>query len=87
MSNMTLTKFVLNKSGVRELLRSPEAASVCEELAQQAVSKLGNGYATNTYTGTNRVNVSVYPETKEAIDENSEHNTLLTTLGPYVKWR
>lgn len=87
MSSMTLTKFVLNKKGVKELLLSSEAAAVCEELAQQAVSQLGSGYAISTYNGRNRVNVSVYPETKEAMDDNSEHNTLLTTLGPYVKWR
>lgn len=51
---------VLNTEGVRELLRSPEMGAICAELAEQIKNNYGAGAEVSTYTGTNRVNASVY---------------------------
>lgn len=73
-------KIELNSEGVRDLLRSPEMLAVCEEHAQEAVSRLGDGYEVSSYTGRNRVNASVVAVTREAIAENSADNTVLKAV-------
>ena len=74
---MSKVKFELNRAGVRELLRSPEAMSVCRTHANAIRNRAGEGYEVDTYTGTNRVNASVYAATYEARQDNYENNTLL----------
>lgn len=78
---MSKVKFELDRAGVRELLRSPEAAKVCEGYAVQVQSRAGEGYEVTTYTGQNRANASVHAATYEARKDNYEHNTLLKALG------
>lgn len=70
----------LNSDGVRDLLRSPEMLAICEEQAQKAVARLGDGYEVNSYTGSGRVNASVVAVTEEAIRENSRENTVLKAV-------
>lgn len=81
---MAEVKIVLNRSGVRELLRSEEMKAICEEHASKALSKLGDGYMVTTATGKNRVNASVYAESQKAKQENLENNTILKALGGNV---
>ena len=71
---------VLNSAGVQELLKSPEMAAICKEYADTAVSRLGDGYGVSVYTGKNRVNVSIYANTYDAIKENLNDNTILRAL-------
>ena len=78
---MAKTKFELNRSGVRELLRSPEMMAVCQDYANRALSSLGDGYEVSTMTGRNRVNAEVRAETFEARKENLKNNTILKALG------
>lgn len=78
---MAKTKFELNRSGVRELLRSPEMMAVCQGYANRALSSLGDGYEVSTMTGRNRVNAEVRAETFAARKENLENNTILKALG------
>ena len=78
---MSKVKFELNRAGVRELLRSPEAASVCRSYAENIKGRAGEGYEVTTYTGRNRVNASVHAETYEARKDNYDNNTLLKALG------
>ena len=73
-------KFQLNEAGVRELLKSPEMMAVCQEYAQNALSRLGDGYEMTTYTGKNRVNASIKAESPRAKRENSHNNTILKSL-------
>ena len=73
---MAKTKFELNRSGVRELLRSPEMMAVCQGYANRALSSLGAGYGISTMTGRNRVNAEVRAETFAARKENLENNTI-----------
>lgn len=74
------TRFELNTAGVRELLRSKAMEEVVSKKAQQAQSRLGPGYRTDTFTGKNRVNAMVWAESEEAKRENSENNSLLKAV-------
>lgn len=71
----------LNSDGVRELLKSAEILSACREAADGVISRAGPGYQTDAYTGANRVNVSIYTEDPEVIQDNLDNNTLLKALG------
>ncbi len=73
-------KVELNHDGVKELLRSPEMLAICEEHAQKAVQKLGQGYEVTTHTGKGRVNASVVATSREAIAENNANNTVLKAV-------
>lgn len=70
----------LNSDGVKELLKSPEMASICQQHAQAIANRAGGGYAVTVYTGASRVNASVITETPEAIRENMKNNTLLKAV-------
>ena len=74
-------KFVLNRAGVRELLRGPGAQGVVKTYAAAVQGRAGTGYEVDTYVGTNRANASVYPATYEARKDNYENNTLLKARG------
>lgn len=77
---MTKVEIKLNSAGIRDLLRSPEMMSICEEHANNAVGRLGPGYTVTTMTGKNRVNASIFAESYEAKRENMENNTILKAL-------
>lgn len=77
---MANVEIKLNSAGIRELLRSKEAAEVCKEQADKAQSRLGDGYIVTTYTGKGRVNASVYAESYAAKRDNAENNTILKAL-------
>lgn len=73
-------KIVLNREGVRALLKSEEMMACIQELADDITNRLGDGYITSAYTGRNRVNVSVGTNTKEAYQDNLENNTILKAV-------
>lgn len=77
---MNKVKVELNKAAVRELLKSPEMAAVCKSVADAICKRCGAGYATDLYTGRNRVNSMIYPESSQAQADNSENNTILRSL-------
>ena len=77
---MTKVKIVLNRSGVRALLRSDEAESICRSFAQKAANSLGEGYEVSSYKGNNRVNASVRAETYQAKSDNLKNNTILKAV-------
>lgn len=73
-------RFTLNRSGVRELLKSQEVMSVCKEHADATRSNLGDGYTVTTRTGKTRVNAEVAATTQKARQECMENNTILKAL-------
>lgn len=77
---MAKVKFQLNRSGVRELLKSSEMMSVCQKYANNALSRLGPGYEVTTYSGKNRVNAEVAAVTYAARKENAENNSILKAV-------
>ena len=77
---MAKVKVTLNRSGVRQLLRSDEMMQVCKDYAYSAQSRLGPGYEVTYMTGKNRVNAEVAAVSNEAIRENRETNTILKAV-------
>lgn len=73
-------KVVLNREGVRELLRSEAIMAACQEAADRVREAAGPAYRTSAHVGKNRVNVSVYTEDEKAIQDNLDGNTLLKSL-------
>lgn len=71
---------VLNTSGVRKLLRSPEMMNICSELADGIQKRCGEGYKKDTYVGKNRVNAQVRAVTYQAKADNSKKNTIMKAL-------
>lgn len=72
---------VLNRAGVREMLRSDGMMRICEAKARTMVNQLGAGYEMSTHVGTNRVNASVSTASASARSENLKRNTILKALG------
>ena len=77
---MAKVKFELNREGVRDLLRSKEMMNVCQEYANNALGKLGDGYEVTTHTGTNRVNAEVAAVTAAAKKENLSDNSIIKAV-------
>ena len=75
-----MTKFRLNRSGVRELLRSDELMAECSKHAKRIQNRCGDGYEMTTHVGKNRVNASVHAKTIKARKDNSKNNTLLKAM-------
>lgn len=73
-------KFELNSAGVRELLKSEGIMEVCNKHATDIAKRCGAGFATNKYVGKNRVNVSIFPESKSAAKKNYKENILLKAI-------
>lgn len=73
-------KIVLDKEGVRELLRSEEAKALCKVYADNALAQLGAGHEVTTWTGPNRVNASVRATTYLTRKKNAEDNTILKAV-------
>lgn len=73
-------KIELRREEIRGLLRSDGVAQLCSQYAENAVSRLGDGYEASTYTGKNRVNASVMAVTYEAKKENMETNSILKAI-------
>lgn len=73
-------KVELNRSGVKELLNSPELEKGLEEIASGIKFKCGKGYAYDTKRMGTRVIASVYTSTDEAKKDNEQNNTILKNL-------
>lgn len=77
---MAKVNFVLNRSGVRALMKSPEIMAACKAHADATRSGLGNGYRVTTRTGKTRVNAEVAAYTQKARKECYETNSILKAL-------
>lgn len=73
-------KFELNSVGVKSILKSSEARSLCAQKASEIVSRCGAGYGADTYVGSSRVNAMVFADSAKAQKDNSENNTLLKAV-------
>lgn len=81
MSKYNVKKFVLDKKGVGELLKSAEALELVTGYANEIASRCGEGYVVTQYpNGKTRVNASVITDTEEAMQDNYDNNTLLKAV-------
>ena len=76
-------KLVLNRSGVNKLLKAAETRAMVQNLANQKVATMGEGYKVNiNYSSKDgRVTAYVYPETDKAKQDNLDNNTVLKGVG------
>lgn len=77
---MSNFKFKLNRSGVRELMKSAEMQSVLTNYASNIRNRCGNGYEQDIYVGSNRANAMVSATTIKAKRDNNKNNTLLKAV-------
>ena len=77
---MSKFKFVLDKAGVGQLLKSKETESMLKSLADDAVSRLGEGHSSDSYVGKTRANASYSADSIRAKRRNLRDNTLLKAL-------
>ena len=77
---MANVRIELNRTGVKELLRSEEMKNICEDYATAALSRLGPGYEVTTMTGKNRVNAEIKAVSYKAKKDNMENNSILKAL-------
>lgn len=72
---MSKVRFELNRAGVRALMRSPEMQAVLKARADTVKGRCGDGY--EAYVAQTRAVAVVETATRQAVDDNSAHNTLL----------
>ena len=77
---MSKFKFVLNRTGVRQLMQSEEMQNILKEKADASLNRLGNGYKKDIHIGKNRANAMVWAETYQAKKENLENNSILKAV-------
>ncbi len=63
------------------MLRSSEMQAVLREHADRIAGRCGEGYASDTYLTGGRAVASAFTETKEAMRDNLDNNTLLRNLS------
>ena len=78
---MSKVKIELNRSGIRQLLKSEEMGQMLKQQAEQVRARCGSGYSTDLYQASSRVIAGLFAETAEAAKQNSRENTLLKALG------
>lgn len=74
-------RFVLNSAGVVELMKSQDMIDILNAFADSIQSTAGDGYESKTVMSSDRAKALVMAESKEAINDNLENNTLLRALG------
>ncbi len=77
---MANVKFVLNRAGVAELMRSDEMMKILRDHADRAQASLGAGYEVTTHVGPSRANAMVSAETFAAKRENLKSNSILKAV-------
>ena len=77
---MANVKFVLNRAGVAELMRSDEMMKILRDHADRAQASLGTGYEVTTHVGPSRANAMVSAETFAAKRENLKSNSILKAV-------
>jgi hypothetical protein len=77
---MSKFKFVLNRAGVRALMKSEEMQSILKEKADNALNSLGEGYKSDIHVGKNRANAMVYADTYQAKRDNLKNNSILKAV-------
>lgn len=81
---MSRVRFELDLNGLNELMKSEEMQSVLDtygaEVASRAAGMSGAEYGYRTHVANFVAITNVYPDSKEAAQDNFEHNTLNKAL-------
>ena len=69
-------KFELNREGVANLMKSADMQAVLQGYASIKAAQAGAGYESAVHVGQFRAYANIYPNTREAVHDNWDHNTL-----------
>ena len=69
-------RVVLNKRGVRDLLKGEDMRQVCADHANKTLAKLGTGYETDTHTGKPRSTAMIRASSAQARRDARQNNTI-----------
>ena len=78
--NSGITKFTLDRAGVRRLLKSDEMLNCVKSYADDAVNSLGEGYEVSTRRGKTRVNAEIKAVSYKAKRDSFSKNTILKAV-------
>lgn len=78
---MAKVRIKLNKSGVRELLKSSSIAQECEKEASKVLNRCGPGFEMEKRNYPERTGYAIYPGDERAYYHNLKHNTILKAVG------
>jgi len=73
-------RLVLNRSGVRELLRSPEVEADLTRRAENVAKAAGEGHEVDVTVGKNRVRASVRTESLKAMVNEARDRNLTRAI-------
>lgn len=76
-----LMKYVPNRRGLREVLASPEAASLVGQHADRLAAAAGDGFVASKRMGRTRQRAIVYADTWSAKHRQRRGNILTRVLG------
>lgn len=74
-------KFVLNKQGVSELLKSEEMKEILGDLASDRASRAGMGYESEVHEFKKRAVAHIFPNDYESVQDNLKNNTLVKVVS------
>ncbi len=77
---MSKVKVVLNKAGVRELLKDPGVGSFCLQKAREVQMRAGENFEAEARNYPERTGAAVHPANAEGYYDNLNNNTLLRSL-------
>lgn len=77
---MSTVKVELNYDGIGSMLRGSEMKALMERYGAQISGRAGEGYSFRVHDTGQRQAANIYPDTKEAYQDNLNNNTLLKAL-------
>lgn len=78
---MSKVRFVLNKQGVSELMKSSEMQAILKTAGAQKASSAGPGYDSEVHVFKKRAVANIFPGDSESAIDNYENNTLVKVIG------
>lgn len=73
-------RIVLNRKGVRDLLRSPQVKADLERRAKAIAAAAGPGHAVDSETGRNRARAAVFTDDPAAMAAEAKNHQLLLSI-------
>lgn len=77
---MANVRLVLNRRGIRDLLRSRDVLRDLEKRGERIADAAGPGHRVESEIGPNRARVAVITDTSEAVISEAQHRTLTRAL-------
>ena len=78
---MAKVELEMNDAGIQALLKGTEVREILEKESSRIARAAGEGYGSEIGHGQKRLIGKAFTETKEAMQDNMENNTLLHAAG------